>query len=648
MLDHTAKFMYRADIDGLRAIAVLGVVLFHADLGVTGGFVGVDVFFVISGYLITSLILRDLHAGKFSLIEFWERRARRIFPALAVVVVACLIAGWFLLLPFAYQTVGQSVVAVTVFASNIQFWRTSGYFDPLAEENPLLHTWSLSVEEQFYLIVPLVLCLLFYLRCQMRIGIILCVGLIISFVVSVYSIEMDPDAAFYLLPSRAWEIGAGSLLVFARPVSNEPIRRLMGWIGLCCIMYALFYYSPDTLFPGVAAILPVIGAAAIIWSGFPIDSKITYSGVNKLLSNKGLVAIGLISYSLYLWHWPFFAFHRYLFSESPGVPVALTYIVISVLLSVLSLLYIERPFRERKWAYNRRRIFLYTGLVSLFTLCAGIALWQTRGMPSRLPSIVADYDMVKGDETFAVQDPSKRLVWLGESGKSCKVMMWGDSHAGVLKFMLHDICVRHGASAVAVSKGGVAPVLGWCRVQSDGPIFNEKNEYAESVFREIQELVEKEGLEHIVLAFRWGYYVDTLHRTGNIPRPVQGFPDALIFTIKQLEGLGLKVSILLEVPIFEMHVAKAVALHYWHGLPLPHLSSKQHAQRLKNYLPVVQKIRDETPNVNLIDVTHCLTSENGEVRFMDQNGVLLYRDEHHLTKTGSMLLKPVFEKIFFN
>ena len=148
MLNHPNKFNYRADIDGLRAIAVLSVVFFHAGLGVSGGFVGVDVFFVISGFLITSLILKDLQGGNFSIFKFWERRARRIFPALAVVVIVTLIAGWFLMLPFGLQIIGQSAVALTVFASNIQFWRTSGYFDPAAEENPLLHKWSLSVEEQ--------------------------------------------------------------------------------------------------------------------------------------------------------------------------------------------------------------------------------------------------------------------------------------------------------------------------------------------------------------------------------------------------------------------------------------------------------------------------------------------------------------------
>ena len=241
MFDHLAKFRYRADIDGLRAIAVIGVVLFHAGLGVGGGFVGVDVFFVISGFLITSLILRDLDRGSFSIVDFWERRARRIFPALAVVVIVTLIAGWFLMLPFGFQVLGQSAVALTVFASNMQFWRTSGYFDPAAEENPLLHTWSLSVEEQFYLVVPLLLLLVFALRFQRRLGLILGVGVVASFLVSVYWVDRDPKGAFYLLPSRAWELGAGSLLVLARPASNSALRELMAWLGLDGHSLCLFF-----------------------------------------------------------------------------------------------------------------------------------------------------------------------------------------------------------------------------------------------------------------------------------------------------------------------------------------------------------------------------------------------------------------------
>ncbi len=180
----SAHLRYRPDIDGLRAVAVLGVVLFHAGLGVPGGYVGVDVFFVISGFLITSLILKDLDRGTFSMVDFWERRARRIFPALAVVVVTCLLAGWFLMLPFGYLVLAQSAIALTFFASNFQFWRTADYFGPVAEENLLLHTWSLSVEEQFYLIVPVLMAVLYAWRKRALLPWAAGVGVVVSLVLS--------------------------------------------------------------------------------------------------------------------------------------------------------------------------------------------------------------------------------------------------------------------------------------------------------------------------------------------------------------------------------------------------------------------------------------------------------------------------------
>ena len=250
MFDHLAKFRYRADIDGLRAIAVIGVVLFHAGLGVSGGFVGVDVFFVISGFLITSLILRDLDRGSFSIVDFWERRARRIFPALAVVVIVTLIAGWFLMLPFGFQVLGQSVVALTVFASNMQFWRTSGYFDPAAEENPLLHTWSLSVEEQFYLVVPLLLLLVFTLRRQTWVGTYPRCWSVASLVGFEFMAGRDPKGAFYLLPSRAWELGAGSLLASGpSSLASSSCAAVMAWLGLGGDFLCLFLLRCTYCFP---------------------------------------------------------------------------------------------------------------------------------------------------------------------------------------------------------------------------------------------------------------------------------------------------------------------------------------------------------------------------------------------------------------
>jgi peptidoglycan/LPS O-acetylase OafA/YrhL len=654
MFDHLNKFNYRADIDGLRAIAVLSVVFFHAGLGVGGGFVGVDVFFVISGFLITSLILRDLDRGSFSIVEFWERRARRIFPALAVVVIVTLIAGWFLMLPFGLQVIGQSAVALTVFASNIQFWRTSGYFDPAAEENPLLHTWSLSVEEQFYLIVPLLLCLVFALRFQRRLGLILGVGVLASFLVSVYYLGRDPKGAFYLLPSRAWELGAGSLLVLARPVSNSAFRGLMAWLGLASVLYACFFYDAHTAFPGFAAIMPVMGAVLLIWAGMTggaaDESKPTL--VQRFLEAKLLVGIGLLSYSFYLWHWPFFAFHRYLFSDSPGVPLALGYIILALLISIASLKYIERPFRERRWAQSRKKVFLFTGLVSLLVMIAGLSLWQTRGMPSRLPTEVATFDATKGDAFFqnsrSFIDEEKTIAVLGAENKPCKLMVWGDSHGGVLLSMIDEICDENNISALAATRGQHPPVMEWSGADPASFQHATKTQYADKAMSHIRRLVQSGELEYVLLAFRWNYYLEDVPRSVDDAVPIAGFPDALIKTVKTLEQLGLKVFILLEVPDFGVHVPKAVALHQWRGLPEPRLSQQQHNERQQFYMPLIKRLQTETPHVHLIDASPYFISKDGEVSFIDEQELLLYRDDHHLTEHASMRLKPLFEKLFLN
>lgn len=296
---------YRADIDGLRAVAVMGVVLYHAGLGVPGGYVGVDIFFVISGFLITGLILKDLERGSFSMVNFWERRARRIFPALAVVVATCLVVGWFLMLPFGYLVMAQSAIALTFFASNFQFWRTADYFGPVAEENLLLHTWSLSVEEQFYLIVPLLMVALYSLRKRALLPWAAACGVIVSLVLSEWWLRHDPSGAFYLLPSRTWELATGSLLAFARPFRPAFKPAWIGVFGLLLILFSYLFYSEKTAFPGIAAIPPVLGTALIIWSGNAGQTLF-----HRAVAWQPLVHIGLLSYSLYLWHWPIFALHR--------------------------------------------------------------------------------------------------------------------------------------------------------------------------------------------------------------------------------------------------------------------------------------------------------------------------------------------------
>jgi peptidoglycan/LPS O-acetylase OafA/YrhL len=276
-----SNFRYRPEIDGLRAIAVMAVVLFHAGLGVTGGFIGVDVFFVISGFLITSLIFKDLEAGKFSFTNFWERRARRIIPASVAMVFAVLIAGWFLLLPSDYAALGKSAAMHAAFAANFYFWRSTNYFSGPADELPLLHTWSLAVEEQFYLFVPLLLAGLFRLpklRSRRVLLLLFGIGFVISLALSIIAVPRMPAAAFYLLPTRAWELLAGSIIAILPTVSlSRPLRELLCWTGFALILIPCFLYTKQTPFPGLAALPPCLGTALFIWVSGSTASEIQNS-----------------------------------------------------------------------------------------------------------------------------------------------------------------------------------------------------------------------------------------------------------------------------------------------------------------------------------------------------------------------------------
>ena len=332
--------IYRPDIDGLRAIAVLGVIFFHADFGCDGGFVGVDVFFVISGFLITSLIIKDLRAGNFSILGFWERRARRIFPALFVVTIATIIFGYFLLLPRDFELLGRSVLWLSLFTSNVFFWRnTNSYFSGSAEEMPLLHTWSLSLEEQFYLVVPFALLLLFKWRKSSGLMWIVSLGVLLSLLMSVLGTMRYESASFYLLTTRAWELGVGSMVALSKPLRSYPLKSAMAFVGILCVLVPFFIYDRSIPFPGLFAIPPVLGSALLILSGQNTKISDPVPMVTRILSIKPLVFIGLLSYSLYLWHWPLLAFNEYLVIGKNSLLIKSILILISFLLAFVLPIY---------------------------------------------------------------------------------------------------------------------------------------------------------------------------------------------------------------------------------------------------------------------------------------------------------------------
>ena len=432
---------YRREIDGLRALAVLSVILFHAGFQTfRGGFVGVDVFLVISGYLITTIILADLEQGKFSLVNFYDRRARRILPALFLVMLVCIPFAWGFLLPSDMKDFSRSLIAVSVFASNFFFWSESGYFDRAAEFKPLLHTWSLAVEEQFYVLFPLFL-MLFWKLGKRGILVTLGIALFSSLAFAEWLLQSGkPYAAFYLLPSRGWELLVGAFAAFYLSQTNRKefgyvTSEIVGWLGVVLVFYAVFAFSEDTPFPGLYALVPTIGTVMIILFA-------TYQTLaGKLLGNKLLVGIGLISYSAYLWHQPFFAFARHM---SLSEPTHTFFIVLSLLIFLLSFLswkYVESPFRNKR-IKKRKAILLLSFLGVLLFFCVGLTGNISGGYSWRFSKINLPSKWnpsIKCHGAVAISQYKNPLTeCLGENsnGISGDIFLLGDSHAAQLTFPL--------------------------------------------------------------------------------------------------------------------------------------------------------------------------------------------------------------------
>lgn len=374
---------HRREIDGLRALAVLPVIIFHANADwMPGGFVGVDIFFVISGFLITSIIFSELQRGNFTIANFYERRVRRIMPALLVVIIFTLVMGWFYMMPAQFALLAKSAIATLAFVSNLFQWKNTAYFGPSAELNPLLHTWSLAIEEQFYVFFPILMICLFKFARRWTLS-ILTTMLVLSIGMAHYASIYYPTANFYILPTRAWELLLGAVIAIVqlerrwrRPVPHT-VREAAGALGVALIVGSVLLIDQETPFPSLYGLYPTIGAALVIAGAQPD----TLAG--RLLGLPVLVGIGLISYSAYLWHQPLLAFQRLAQVEDPELWRYLLLFVVLLLISFLSWRYVELPFRNRKRMTARQ---VYVGALS-GTATAGILaslVWIGGGFQSRI------------------------------------------------------------------------------------------------------------------------------------------------------------------------------------------------------------------------------------------------------------------------
>jgi peptidoglycan/LPS O-acetylase OafA/YrhL len=647
---------YRPDIDGLRAVAVLGVLFFHAGLGFSGGYVGVDVFFVISGFLITGLILKEQTSGNFSLATFWERRIRRILPALALVVGCTLAVGLATLFPSELVGLVKSAMAQLVLGSNVYFWQNAGYFDPPAELQPLLHTWSLAIEEQFYLGFPLLL-----MACKRvsrpQLQLILGSVLAASFALSVWGTYAHPTATFYLLPSRAWELLVGAWLAAA--AAKRPLRNWVAegasCLGLGAIVFAFFSYGATTRFPGVNAALPCVGTALLIWS-----NSGERTAIGRLLSRRSIVFIGLISYSLYLWHWPILAFIRYRVSDNPALDLRIGAIAASFVLAVLSWRFIETPFRHRSDNSQRSVVFASALATTAGLFLISALIWRMHGIPQRFPDEILRFaeenEFPSEYETTRIEQIEQdQLPVVGRpDGSEPSFLLWGDSHAPPVAAALEKVAERHGVWGYVAANSGITPVLGTWRPKA--------GKEAVSRNQAVLDFVRRKRIRTVILASDWR--VNTLGRENGAldslivddenhgvsqSNSTDVLERGLLRTANELKRAGANVWVMRQVPI-QRELPTQQAFDAWLGrgtLSEFGITLDEHERLRAQLNPIFGELALRT--VHVLDPTEVCFNSSGK-SFISANGRSYYWDRTHLTTFGARhllprLLEPVFEQV---
>ena len=629
---------YRAEIDGLRALAVIPVILFHAGIEIfRGGFIGVDIFFVISGYLITTILINDIEQKRFSLVHFYERRARRILPALILVMLASTIAAYTILFPSDLEEYSQSLLWALGFASNIFFWRNSDYFATEAELLPMLHTWSLAVEEQYYLFFPLLL--LFTWRCgKTRVFFLIATIAVLSLTLSEWGWRYKEVANFYLAPTRAWELLAGSMAAFALQYQGAKNNNLLALVGLLAIVSTMFLYSDKTPFPSLYAAVPVAGVVLLILYAH----KDTW--VARLLSTKILVGIGLISYSAYLWHQPLFAFYRRLYGIELSLLAALSLVSVTIILSVLSWRFVEQPFRNQA-IFNRKQIFTLSiggsGVVVLFA----VFLIATNGADYRFGAIekAKEWETIECHGKDLENDINHIITCLGDgsSKTSGNIYLIGDSHAAQLTFALKKVAELRGVEFYFINSEDDLdyPYSFW-----SGPV------------------TEDRLLDHVLnVANRGDYFVTTFHR-GRFNKDrdrhldmtekvmpnekVMLYADNIEKYLNEFQEKGMSVYFVKDGPLLpdsETSLESCMYKYKTFGEPPCIITIDQDEHTRTQQSKAFEGLAEKYQNAAALDYLPVLYNYKEQFSPISPEGTYLMFDRHHLTKEASLLLVDFFD-----
>lgn len=636
MKGSTVAVDFRPDINALRAFAVLAVVAYHYGWPTAGGgFVGVDVFFVISGLLIGSHILGAQQRGDFSFLSFFQARLRRIFPALAVLCVACLLWGWWFVLPYDYLKNTRHVMAALFFLSNLAFTGEQGYFDVAAHAKPLLHTWSLSVEGQFYLVLPVVLALVWRFS-RRHVGLALGVMWLASLLGCLVASQTHPADAFFALTTRAWEFLSGCLLGLWKPVWRSPkLRNAVSGVALLLLLSSFVALNAQTVWPGLWTLWPVAAAVTLMAAG---DAPLT----RPLWRLWPLQRLGDVSYSFYLWHWPVLVFARQ-YVQSPTGELSpawrLGLVLLSLSLAIMSWRWVEQPTRARSGWWTARRLWLGVGVVWLLVVLFGGFVVKTHGAPQRLPAYVQQASAsvflnTPRDECFRRGDASKDATeafchFGAASDPAPALLLWGDSHANQYLSALTD-------AAQALGQGGLIATQSGCRATLTG---------------------QPTGLPESIAGACAGFNAEVnalLAKTPSIHTVVLGrlwSPDASVertlALVRQLVAQGRRVLLIGPLPEPGMDVPQSWSMQQLkagHAIPeltLP-LSSQANALQLRAHLqqqlaePICQgQVVLLDPMARLCDDQVCRLAQAGEANF---------RDTSHLSHQATLGFAPALQQ----
>ncbi len=645
---------YRPDIDGLRALAIFGVLIYHLyGRYLPGGFVGVDVFFVISGYLISSIIDRDLRMGTYSIARFYERRIRRIAPVLMVMTGLVLACSVFVLLPDDMAALGKSVRYVVIAIPNIHFLRdTENYFHQSADQALLLHAWSLGVEEQFYLIFPFLLGLLYrgVKDPRWRAG-VLVVLFVVSLVASAVVVPVHPMRAFFLLPYRAWELLLGVLVALVR--LPDPGGRMGHWLGvggLVMVLGSMLWFDVNTPFPGPFALIPCVGTALMIWTG-----RRGGSWTCRVLSFKPIVLLGLVSYSVYLLHWPLVALAKYRFSYHAGTRFGI--LLVCLLGGYLSWRYIEKPFRNPRFG-TRARVFCGWGLASAVLLAAGLWVERAKGFPGRFPPQVRHFLSFKEkSEHWKLSDMTESATALapvfGTPGVTPGYALWSDSHGVAMIPGLAECARNHGQSFKKFGLNALPPVVGVVKNSDKDPAGRLR--YSQAV---LDLLVADPSIKTVILHARWSLYSKGQKEFGQTPAAVPLYggvfrsPDELERfyavrireTVDKLIAAGKQVVLIYPIPEAGVNVPDLLARQAAGGAtPESSIRCDDFFERQGFVIRALDSLGESDRIARIRPYEKLL--HDGRLTVMD-HGQSLYMDDDHLSDAGARILKPMLDGIF--